>query len=142
MTVTSGPSQGGSDAQNPAYRRTSHFYCRPGTMQGVAMNDTSHELPAGEATLASDLRKVIDDAEALLQHAVRDAGQEYVKARHRLEASVMSAKTRLGGIEDDMVARGLDAAKSTDQYVRRHPWESVGIGAGVGLLIGLLIGRK
>lgn len=106
------------------------------------MNDASHEVPEGQYSLADDLRKVIEDAEVLLQHAVRDAGQEYTKARHRLESSLLSAKTRLGGIEDDMLERGAQAAKSADDYVRRHPWESIGIGAAIGLALGLLIGRK
>ena len=106
------------------------------------MSDATHERPEGDWRLADDLRKVIDDAEVLLQHAARDAGQEYTKARHRLEASLLSAKTRLRGIEDDVVERGAQAAKSADDYVRRHPWESIGIGAALGLAIGLLIGRK
>jgi ElaB/YqjD/DUF883 family membrane-anchored ribosome-binding protein len=106
------------------------------------MNDATRELPEDDYSLAGDLRKVIADAEVLLQHAVRDAGQEYTKARHRLEASLLSAKTRLGGIEKDAIERGVRAAKSTDDYVRRHPWESIGIGAAVGLAIGLFIGRK
>jgi ElaB/YqjD/DUF883 family membrane-anchored ribosome-binding protein len=110
--------------------------------QGADMNDTTSPLPADESSLAGDLRKVIADAEALLQHAVRDAGQEYVKARHRLEGSLLSAKTRLRDAEDAMLAHGREAAQATDQYVRRHPWESIGIGAAVGLAIGLLIGRK
>lgn len=35
-----------------------------------------------------------------------------------------------------------DAAHKTDEAVRTHPYESMGIAFGVGVLIGVLIGRR
>jgi ElaB/YqjD/DUF883 family membrane-anchored ribosome-binding protein len=81
--------------------------------------------------LANDMRRLVEDAEALLQHAVEGTGQEYTKARQRLEQSLLTAKGRLG-----------QAATASHQYVRSHPWESIGIAAAVGVALGLLIGRK
>ena len=37
--------------------------------------------------------------------------------------------------------RFREAAKATDQVIRGHPYESIGIALGVGLLIGVLAGR-
>jgi ElaB/YqjD/DUF883 family membrane-anchored ribosome-binding protein len=95
-----------------------------------------------ETVLAADFRRLVDDAEALLQHAVQGTGQDYVKARHRLEQSVLAAKGRMGEMKDAAFERGRDAATASDQYVRRHPWESIGVAAAVGVALGLLIGRK
>ena len=33
-------------------------------------------------------------------------------------------------------------AKKTDEAIRSHPYESIGIAFGVGVLIGVLIGRR
>jgi ElaB/YqjD/DUF883 family membrane-anchored ribosome-binding protein len=92
--------------------------------------------------LAEDMRRLVDDAEALLQHAVQGTGQEYTKARHRLEQSLLAAKGRMGEMKDAAFERGRDAAKASDEYVRRHPWESIGVAAAVGVALGLLIGRR
>jgi len=40
------------------------------------------------------------------------------------------------------LARAKLAAKSTDDYVHTHPWESVGIGAFAGFVLGVLISRR
>lgn len=92
--------------------------------------------------LANDMRRLVDDAEALLQHAVQGTGQEYVKARHRFEQSLLAAKDRMADMKDVAFERGRQAASASDQYVRRHPWESIGVAAAIGVALGLLIGRK
>ena len=106
------------------------------------MSDMSQNLKEGQARLARDLRAVVDDAEALLRQGVRDAGAGYEEARTRLAQSLQSAKAELAQAERAMVDKVVQAGRSTDEYVRRHPWESVAVGAGVGLLVGLLIGRR
>jgi ElaB/YqjD/DUF883 family membrane-anchored ribosome-binding protein len=107
------------------------------------MTDTStHNFQKGQERLASDLRAVVDNAEALLRQAVNGAGQGYGDARAKLEDSLEQARRELATLEKALV-NGLH---ETDRLVRKHPWESVavgaGIGAGVGLLLGLLIARK
>ena len=62
--------------------------------------------------LLSDLKNVIQDAEAWLRHSGSLTGEEF------------------------------KAAKATDEYVQENPWKSVGIGAAVGVVIGMLIARK
>src|SRR5512141_2269442 len=95
-----------------------------------------------DVNLAKDLRTLLDDADALLQHSVQGAGQEYVRARHRLEQSVLSAKGSLASAQEAVVSSAREAAESTGQLVRRHPWESIGVAAAVGVAVGLLIGRR
>ena len=92
--------------------------------------------------LAEDARRLVDDAESLLQHAVQGAGQDYTKARHRLEQSVLAAKQSLAAFGEEAMARGKEAAGASDRYVRSHPWESIGVAAAVGLAFGLLLGRR
>ena len=70
--------------------------------------------------IVEDLRRVIDDAEALLRKTATFAGDRIDVARERVS----------------------DAAHETDRYVRKNPWQSVGIAAGVGLILGVLLSRR
>jgi ElaB/YqjD/DUF883 family membrane-anchored ribosome-binding protein len=106
------------------------------------MNDTPSEYQLGQERLARDLRAVVEDAEQLLKLAANDAGKGYDEARSRLKQSLEAAKVQLTTVEQAVVERVTEAGRTADSYVRRHPWESIGIGAGLGLVIGLLIGRR
>jgi ElaB/YqjD/DUF883 family membrane-anchored ribosome-binding protein len=99
-------------------------------------------MAEGQQRLARDLRTIVDDAEALLKHAVRDAGGEYASARERLESSMHAARERLVALEKSALDGIGEAGRAADTYVREHPWSAIGAGAGVGLLVGLLLGRR
>lgn len=106
------------------------------------MNDATQALKADQTRLNHDIRAVVDDAETLLRHAVRDAGDGYDDARSRLERSLKTARAGLAGFEHSVVDNARKAQKATDEYVHQHPWQSLGVGAGVGLLLGMLISRR
>jgi ElaB/YqjD/DUF883 family membrane-anchored ribosome-binding protein len=106
------------------------------------MDQATQALRNGENRLADDFRAVVSDAEQLLRHAAREAGDGYNEARERLEASLQTARKELASLEEAMVDGAVRAGKATDGYVHRHPWESIAVGAGVGVLLGLLIGRR
>ena len=92
--------------------------------------------------LAEDFKAVVKDAEELLRHAATDAGDGYDEARARLERSLKAARAELESMEKAVMDGTRRAARATDGYVHDHPWESIGIGAGVGLLLGMLIARR
>jgi ElaB/YqjD/DUF883 family membrane-anchored ribosome-binding protein len=89
--------------------------------------------------LLEDLQTVVRDAEDLLKATAGHAGERVQEVRARAEESLSAARERLGQIRDDAVDRARELASSGDEYVRRNPWQAVGIAAGAGLLIGLLI---
>jgi ElaB/YqjD/DUF883 family membrane-anchored ribosome-binding protein len=106
------------------------------------MNDVATPSRREEKRLAQDFKTVLNDAEELLRHAARDAGEGYSEARARLEESLKTARAELDTLEEAAVENARRAGRATDSYVRNHPWESIGIGAGVGLLIGMLVARR
>jgi ElaB/YqjD/DUF883 family membrane-anchored ribosome-binding protein len=106
------------------------------------MNDATQALKDSQSRLSRDVRAMVDDAEALLRHAVRDTGEGYDEARSRLERSLKTARAELEGVEHALLDNARRAKEATDEYVHQHPWQSMGIGAGVGLLLGMLISRK
>ncbi len=92
--------------------------------------------------LVADLKVVVADAEELLRATASQAGEKAAAARERIQASLATAKVKLGEAERAAVAKAKEAAKATDEYVHDNPWQAVGIAAGIGFLLGLLIGRR
>lgn len=99
-------------------------------------------LKESQQRLARDLRQVVRDAEGVLRHSVKEAGEGYDEARNQLEQSVKTAKRQLSDLEQALLDRTKEAAHAADHYVRTHPWESIGVGTGIGLLLGMLIARR
>jgi ElaB/YqjD/DUF883 family membrane-anchored ribosome-binding protein len=92
--------------------------------------------------LMSDLKSVVNDAEALLNATSTQTGEKIQAVRARAEESLRNARARLTEIEQEAMRRAKEIADATDEYVRDNPWQSVGIAAGIGLLLGVLLGRR
>ena len=92
--------------------------------------------------LMSDLRAVLEDAEALLTATAGQAGEKIQRARERATETVRVARERLADTQEEVVKRAKVAAKETDNYVRENPWQSIGIAAGVAFIIGVLVSRR
>ena len=45
-------------------------------------------------------------------------------------------------LKDNVRERSQAAVDATEVYVGEHPWQSIGIAAGVGFLLGLLVSRR
>jgi len=101
------------------------------------------QTAASGAALADELRNVVSQAEELL-NAIGDDGDAAMTAlRERVLASIDTARSRLGDLEEQAGRVTQQAATAAEAYVRQNPWTSIAIGAGIGLLIGaLLISRR
>jgi len=85
-----------------------------------------------------DVQSLAEDAQALL-HATTDvAGEKVAEARRRLSAAIERGKETWENVQERAVA----GAKATDQVIRDHPYQSIGIAFGVGALIGFLLSRR
>ena len=104
----------------------------------------SNSLTPGAARdqLVADLKAVVADAEELLRVTKDAAGEKVSAARARAEATIGKAREKLSNLEDATLDRAKEAAKTADDYVHEHPWNAVGIAAGVGLVIGILIAKR
>jgi ElaB/YqjD/DUF883 family membrane-anchored ribosome-binding protein len=89
--------------------------------------------------LLEDLQAVVTDAEELLKATAGHAGEKVQEVRARAEESLSAARERLGEVREDAVLKARELVSSGEEYVRRNPWQAVGIAAGAGLLVGLLI---
>ncbi len=98
--------------------------------------------PMTTAKLLEDLQVLVRDAEALLQATAAHTGERVAEVRARAEESVQQARSRLSEMQDDVLQEARDAAAAAADYVKKNPWQSLGMAAGAGLLIGLLLRRR
>jgi len=88
--------------------------------------------------LKGDLKAVVRDAEELVKATAGQASEKVSEVRNRLATALESAKETCQRLEEKTVA----AAKVTDQTIREHPYESIGVAFGLGLLVGVLVARR
>ena len=79
-----------------------------------------------------------DDARALMAATADVAGEKVSEARKRLAAALENGKEIYGRVRD----KAVEGAKATDQAVREHPYQALGIALGIGALIGYLATRR
>jgi ElaB/YqjD/DUF883 family membrane-anchored ribosome-binding protein len=101
-----------------------------------SMNDVT------KAELVAEFKTVIADAEALIKATANQGGERVDQLRSQAEASLASAKDKIEDLHEDLIEKGREAVKATDDYVQENPWKAVGIAAGIGLVIGLLVSRR
>ncbi len=96
----------------------------------------------GREKLVEDLKTLVNDAEELLKATAHQTGEKVASVRAKAEESLKAAKARIAGEGKEVMEKAKSAAKSTDEFVRDHPWKAVGIGALAGFVFGLLITRR
>lgn len=99
---------------------------------------SAEEIEESTERLLQDLRAVVHDGEELLRAGAEDLSDKGMAARERLAAALEVARETKRKIEERAVA----GAKATDQMIREHPYQSIGIAFGIGLLLGVIINRR
>ena len=102
--------------------------------------DTRKNPPLSEPmnTALDDLRTLVRDAEQVLSSAGDAAGSEVEDLQARLRDALDASRSRLRDLKDS-AREHLDEC---DEYVRSHPYQSIGVAVAVGALIGVLLGRR
>ena len=92
--------------------------------------------------IVDEFSAVLTEAEEMLKRAASETGEKAKDMRSQVEAKLLTAKLRLQELEGQAVDRAKEAARATDDYVHNHPWQAIGIAAGIGVAIGLLLNRR
>ena len=101
------------------------------------------DFPNGsKEKLVSDMKVVVSDAEEILRATAGVAGDKVGELRERIADRLRDAKVRIADVEEVWIDRTRAAARATDDYVNKNPWQAIGIAAGIGLLLGVIIGRR
>ena len=100
------------------------------------------ESQVSKERLVADLKVLIGDTEEMLRATAGQAGEKIAVARERIQASLAVYKDKLQDAERAVLEKTKEAARATDEYVHDHPWQAVGVAAGIGFLLGLLVSRR
>jgi ElaB/YqjD/DUF883 family membrane-anchored ribosome-binding protein len=92
--------------------------------------------------ITSELKAVIKGAENLLKTTEKSEGDAFKVARAKFKSTLKNAKGEVLDLEQDLTEKIKDAAHTNEKYVKEHPWNVAGAGAGIGLLVGLLVARN
>jgi ElaB/YqjD/DUF883 family membrane-anchored ribosome-binding protein len=83
--------------------------------------------------------RVQDAAGGLAGDAALQAKGKVNEAAGAIQRTLGEVQDRAGRLAGDAQAMSLDAYDEVDAFVRRSPWISVAVAAGVGLLAGLAL---
>ncbi len=90
----------------------------------------------------TDIKTVLADAEDLLKQAANTNGERASELSDKALALLKQANEKASDVQVVVVEKSKQAARATDDYVHDHPWQAVGIAAGIGVVIGLLLNRR
>ncbi len=99
---------------------------------------SAEEIEQSTQKLLRDLQAVVHDGEELLKAGTQNLSERGMAARERLAAALEVAKETRRRLEERVRA----SAEAGDQYIREHPYESIGVAFGIGMLIGFLLNRR
>ena len=87
---------------------------------------------------SNDMGTLAEDARALMAATADVAGEKVAQARKRLADALESGKEICGRVRE----KAVECSKATDEAVREHPYQAIGIALGVGTLIGYVLARR
>jgi ElaB/YqjD/DUF883 family membrane-anchored ribosome-binding protein len=114
----------------------------PSTTPSIDKEAHRRNLRDAQNALSSEFQALVQDTESLLKQTSEVAGSQVQELRARISSNLDRAKVILKDTEQSLEAQGRIAVEKTEQYVQQHPWQTLGVAAGVGFLLGLLAGRR
>jgi ElaB/YqjD/DUF883 family membrane-anchored ribosome-binding protein len=99
--------------------------------QGVCMR----ELLNGLDTVVQRIEQLLRGAADGIERQANDVGDE-------LATTLRETRERLEDIQRDLQRALSHTARTTDRYVRSHPWPAIAIAAGAALALGALLASR
>jgi ElaB/YqjD/DUF883 family membrane-anchored ribosome-binding protein len=126
----------------PAIGQNTSALRHPGWEQAAAGKTVPGPVPprsrAGAAVAETQVWCECKPRKEKFMEATKRVDTEPGDLRAKLEAATEKAKVLYQKLQDKTVA----AAKATDETVREHPYQAIGIAFGLGVLIGVLAARS
>lgn len=92
--------------------------------------------------LVKDLKRVVGDADELLQELVNAGTDEFDTVRTRVQARLGEVEEKLKDARREIVHKTRVAAERTQDYIQENPWKLAGAAVAAGLLAVLLLSRR
>jgi ElaB/YqjD/DUF883 family membrane-anchored ribosome-binding protein len=87
---------------------------------------------------SNDMGTLAEDARALMAATADVAGEKVAQARKRLAGALERGKEICSRVRE----RAVECSKATDEAVREHPYQAMGIALGVGVVLGCLLAHR
>ena len=94
-----------------------------------------------EALLA-DLKRVVDDADALVKEMSNATAEEFSSTRSRFEAKLDEARSRIADARVLVTRKVCGAADATSVYIHENPGTLIAVATTVGLITAFLMMRR
>ena len=91
--------------------------------------------------LVNDLKRVVGDADEVLQEVANSTAEGFAAARTQVEGKLSEARSRLDDARIAVTRTACRAADATDAYVSENPWKVLGIAALAGFITGFVLSR-
>lgn len=92
--------------------------------------------------LVRDINTVMADTDRLLQSLEQGGEREVAAVWAKMAENLRAARSCVDALEKEMKRSAAAAASGARAYASTHPWQLLGIAAGVGLLAGLSLRRR
>jgi ElaB/YqjD/DUF883 family membrane-anchored ribosome-binding protein len=106
------------------------------------LNGGSRSYNSSLQDAGTDTKKLVADAQAMLQAATSMTGRKADELRTRGMELLDQALGKASQYQDQALEKGKELAHTADVYVKDNPWRTVMAAAGVGLLVGMLISSR
>lgn len=90
--------------------------------------------------LIEEFNAVVAETAQLLKSVANAGGEKAGAVRASVEQNLALAKDRLRNLQQAATEKTQAAVQATDEYVHEHPWQAIGIAAGLNVVIGVAIG--
>jgi ElaB/YqjD/DUF883 family membrane-anchored ribosome-binding protein len=130
-----GPMEASVDNRQDAFARESQ--------NAISYKEHVMAQPTVDVTkdkLIEDFNAVVSDTEQLLKAVAATGGEKAASLRGSVEHNLKVARERLQALEQAAEEKARATARATDEYVHGHPWQSIGIAAGIGAMLGVVVG--
>ncbi|MBI3867832.1 MAG: DUF883 domain-containing protein [Verrucomicrobia bacterium] len=101
-------------------------------------NKTKHTMDKHQNPVSDELHALTADAQALLSATANVAEDKVVEARKRLSSAIEKGKEAWSRVQET----ASDGVKATDDMIRKHPYEAIGLAFGLGALVGYVLTRR
>jgi ElaB/YqjD/DUF883 family membrane-anchored ribosome-binding protein len=103
-----------------------------------ALNNNQMIMTTRTEKLIDDIRNVATHAEELLESTSGQLNEKARAARLRLNGSLDSARRSC----EELQAKAAAGLETTEDAIKTHPYQTVGLALGVGLILGAFLSRR
>jgi ElaB protein len=110
--------------------------------QGSSASVAGHRAEELAAAAKTEFTNIMADLQELVRRASTLSGNELSALRQQISEKLGVAREKLGHLSEDASAVAHKGVDSTEQLIKQHPLQAVGIAAVVGIAIGVLLNRR